>query len=332
MDIAAEFVDAEGLVPAMREAGLGVWAESLPRQLHEAFCGAHGRFEEWRHVLEQIRDFPAGPAQLDSPVLTVGDPATLYAAAGARLRGLFQQLHPWRKGPFSVHGIHIDSEWRSDRKWSRLAPHIHPLRGRVVLDVGAGNGYYAWRMAGQGARLVVGIDPTWIFMAQFAALRHFLGAQWPVYLLPLGVESVPQGLAAFDTVFSMGVLYHRRSPRQHLAELREALKPGGELVLESLVLDEPGLTALSPEGRYAKMRNLWCIPSVAMLVKWLRDGGFEQVRVLDLSTTTPEEQRRTDWMRYESLSDFLDPEDPTLTIEGYPAPRRAVLCAVRPAG
>ncbi|MBR9800034.1 MAG: DUF1698 domain-containing protein, partial [Gammaproteobacteria bacterium] len=41
------------------------------------------------------------------------------------------------------------------------------------------------------------------------------------------------------------------------------------------------------------------------------------------------EQRATDWMTYHSLSDFLDPADPSLTREGHPAPRRAVLIATR---
>ncbi|MEW8068099.1 MAG: DUF1698 domain-containing protein, partial [Candidatus Thiodiazotropha endolucinida] len=43
--------------------------------------------------------------------------------------------------------------------------------------------------------------------------------------------------------------------------------------------------------------------------------------------TTIEEQRATEWMRFESLADYLDPADRSLTIEGYPAPRRAVFVA-----
>ena len=43
--------------------------------------------------------------------------------------------------------------------------------------------------------------------------------------------------------------------------------------------------------------------------------------------TSTDEQRRTDWMINESLSDYLDPDDPALTVEGYPAPKRAVLIA-----
>nr|WP_169730591.1 DUF1698 domain-containing protein [Carnimonas nigrificans] len=42
-----------------------------------------------------------------------------------------------------------------------------------------------------------------------------------------------------------------------------------------------------------------------------------------------DEQRSTEWMTFQSLKDFLDPEDQHKTIEGYPAPRRALLVATR---
>ncbi|MFO7647899.1 DUF1698 domain-containing protein, partial [Halomonas campaniensis] len=58
--------------------------------------------------------------------------------------------------------------------------------------------------------------------------------------------------------------------------------------------------------------------------------GFENVRVVDEAVTRTEEQRATEWMTFQSLADFLDPEDPTRTREGYPAPRRAVVMANKP--
>ena len=50
---------------------------------------------------------------------------------------------------------------------------------------------------------------------------------------------------------------------------------------------------------------------------------------MDIDITSVEEQRATDWMTYQSLKDFLDPNDPTKTIEGYPAPMRATLIATK---
>ena len=46
-----------------------------------------------------------------------------------------------------------------------------------------------------------------------------------------------------------------------------------------------------------------------------------------MCVTSLDEQRRTDWMTSESLAEFLDPNDRSKTIEGYPAPLRAVLTA-----
>jgi len=200
--------------------------------------------------------------------------------------------------------------------------------------VGCGNGYHCWRMAGEGAELVIGIDPTQLFLMQFLAVKHFVSSADKsadvsdrVHFLPLGIEQVPRGLHAFDTVFSMGVLYHRRSPIDHLQELKAALRPGGELVLETLVVEGNEQQLLIPKNRYAKMRNVWFIPSVLMLELWLMRAGFTDIRTVDVTTTSTEEQRSTDWMRFESLADFLDPADTSLTVEGYPAPCRAIVLA-----
>jgi tRNA (mo5U34)-methyltransferase len=99
-------------------------------------------------------------------------------------------------------------------------------------------------------------------------------------------------------------------------------------VLETLVIDGEGDRVLVPKGRYAKMRNVWFIPSLPLLENWLRRCGFERVTTVDVTRTTFEEQRSTDWMTFESLADFLDPADRDFTIEGYPAPRRAIVTAV----
>jgi tRNA (mo5U34)-methyltransferase len=156
-------------------------------------------------------------------------------------------LHPWRKGPFCIQGVHIDTEWRSDLKWDRLAGAIAPLAGRLVLDVGCGNGYHGWRMLGAGARLVMGIDPTLLFVLQWMAINRYLGRN-DLAVLPLGIEDLPDDLGGFDTVFSMGVLYHRRSPIDHLMDLHRLLRPGGELVLETLVLEGEGERAAGSAG------------------------------------------------------------------------------------
>jgi tRNA (mo5U34)-methyltransferase len=197
----------------------------------------------------------------------------------------------------------------------------------MVLDVGCGNGYYGWRMLHSGARLVLGLDPFLLFLMQFEAVRKYAGANCPHYVLPLTDADLPERLNLFDVTLSMGVLYHRTSPIDHLRSLWESLAPGGQLVLETIVIESSQQEVLVPEDRYAKMRNVWFIPSVPMLQLWLRRCGFKDIRVIDVARTTFKEQRRTDWMTFESLADFLDPADPTHTIEGHPAPVRAMILA-----
>jgi tRNA (mo5U34)-methyltransferase len=238
-------------------------------------------------------------------------------------------LHPWRKGPFTLFGLTIDTEWRSDWKWQRLKPHLPSLQGKTVLDVGCGNGYHCLRLYGEGAERVIGVDPSAKFVHQFYAIKKYC-PKVPVDVLPLGIEHIPPDLHAFDLVLSMGVIYHRRDPVEHVRELAGCLKSGGTLVLETLIIDNEAGESLIPEGRYAKMRNVWCIPTPSLAIKWLLEAGLENVQCVDLNTTTTEEQRSTPWMTFESLPDFLNPEDNSQTIEGHPAPRRGIFIATTP--
>ncbi len=315
------------LVKALEEAGNPVWAGQLGAQFDQLIAELNnGNLLRWWQAYTALPEITADTVDLAQ----VGAGGTLSAELQSQLTAALQGLHPWRKGPFDLFGVHIDTEWRSDWKWQRVVPHISPLQNRRVLDVGCGNGYFSWRMAAQGARLVVGIDPNWLFMVQFLALQKYLGTDWPVYLLPFPMEALPRRQQAFDTVFSMGVFYHRRSPFDHLAELADCLRAGGELVLETLVIEGRRETALVPGERYARMRNVWFIPSSATLCDWLARAGFEDCRVVDESVTTIDEQRATEWMTFESLDKCLNPDNPALTVEGYPAPRRAVVIAQKP--
>lgn len=308
-------------------AGMEAWASILPRQIEQGLSNErYGDLQRWQSVLNTLPVIPPDTIDLSSSTVTVSSQPAPDAAQTDSLRNLLLQLKPWRKGPYNIHGVHIDTEWRSDMKWDRLKQHISTLKNKVVLDIGCGSGYHSWRMLGEGAKLVVGIDPSPLFIMQFLAIKHFAGNH-PIHILPIGIESVPEKLRAFDSVFSMGVLYHRRSPLDHLLQCRDCLKPGGELVLETLVVEGDDQTALLPRDRYAKMRNVWFLPSARTARIWLERCGFTNIRIVDETTTTRQEQRKTEWMQYESLTDFLDPDNPTLTVEGYPAPRRAILIA-----
>jgi len=311
---------------AIRELA-GRWPESewlretCERALSSAKNRTHGDLPRWSATLEALPAVPAA-ADLDQPEPRLG----ADAPDRETLTRLLMKLHPWRKGPLRLGGVHIDTEWRSDWKWARIGPHLD-LQDARVLDIGSGNGYFGLRMLGQGAKLVVGIDPTLLFVIQWLACRHFSGPV-PNYVLPLGVEALPAGPAGFDCISSMGVLYHRRDPLHHLRRLRALMHREGTLVLETLVLPEDRADeVLVPEARYARMRNVWAIPGTGRLLDWLEQAGFVGAAVVRVDRTTTSEQRSTGWMRFESLENALDPENRNRTVEGHPAPARAVVIA-----
>lgn len=294
---------------------------------------SHGDLARWIDAVDGLPRLTDRQVTLSSPAVSVAVPGGADAPTREAIATGLMAMHPWRKGPFDLIGVRIDSEWRSDLKWARIVDSLSPMRGRRILDVGSGNGYYQFRMLGEGAALAIGIDPTQLFLAQFAAINHFVGTD-RAFILPMRSDEFNVDAIApadrFDTVFSMGVYYHRRRPEEHLRELSGFIRPGGELVLETLVIDDPGDVELNPESRYAQMRNVWSLPSVPRLMRLLGACGFENPRLIDLTATTTDEQRSTQWMTFDSLANFLDPGDPTRTIEGYPAPLRACITATRP--
>lgn len=309
---------------------LNHWLRTLPTQLHEwENSHVHGKLASWIRILNKFPEIKTENINLKDAV-EIGSKNELSEGETKKLESLLQKFHPWRKGPFHIHGIEIDTEWRSDWKWDRLLPHISPLKYRYVLDVGCGSGYHMWRMLGEQAKFVVGIDPSDLFLCQFEAVRHFANKNNDIHLLPLGIQELPK-LEAFDTVFSMGVLYHRKSPIDHIMQLQDQLVEGGELVLETLIIDGDENAVLVPQDRYAKMRNVWFLPSADALKLWLEKCGFEDVCIKDINQTLTGEQRSTAWMNNESLQDYLDPNDPTKTVEGHPAPKRALLIAKKAA-
>jgi tRNA (mo5U34)-methyltransferase len=303
------------------------WIATLIPQIENWETHAnHGDTKKWQKQLQQLPAIAPDNIDLKTQVSFTQD-GSLGNGQLAHIESVLKQFMPWRKGPFHLFGIDIDTEWQSDWKWDRVLPHIAPLANKKVLDVGCGSGYHLFRMLGEDAKLVIGIDPTALFFYQFQIFKKYL-PEHSIHYVPLGIQDMPE-LNGFDTVFSMGVLYHRRDPIEFLYQLKNQLASGGQLVLETIVIDGDEASVLMPGERYAQMRNVWFLPSCEALAQWLSRVGFVDIQKVDENTTSIEEQRATQWMTNHSLADFLDPNDPTLTIEGYPAPKRAVFVATK---
>lgn len=305
----SELIDQSALAECLRSVGLDDWHARLAPVIDERLSSlGHGDFAHWQDTLRALQ-------HVDDDL--------------AELKALLLELAPWRKGPFDVAGVKIDAEWRSDLKWSRVKDAIAPLSGRTVLDVGCGNGYYALQMRQSGAKCVIGIDPTILFVMQFLAVNTFAKVAG-LFVLPVRLHELPLPARKFDTTFSMGVLYHQRAPIDHLRQLRQTLKSGGQLVLETIYLPGDGAYASTPQDRYARMRNVWLLPTVPELMTWMTRSGYQDIGIIDQSMTTIDEQRTTQWMTSESLREALAPDDASRTVEGWPAPHRIVIAATSP--
>ncbi len=235
-------------------------------------------------------------------------------------------MKPWRKGPFQLNDLFIDSEWQSQIKYNLLEPHFD-LKDKIVGDIGCNNGYYLFRMLPQKPKKLIGFDPSAIYYSQFQFINHFIKSDI-VYEL-LGVEHVEFYEHKFDTLFCLGVLYHRSDPVAMLKSLFKGLNKGGELILDTFMIDGEGEMCLTPRDRYSKIPNIYFVPTVSALKNWCYRAGFETVEVLETMKTESNEQRKTEWIDTQSLEDFLDPDDDTKTVEGYPAPKRVYIKAIK---
>jgi len=275
----------------------------------------------FREPLESVAHLRARSLDVSGDVVRIGTAAELSPTDRQTVHDALHAFMPWRKGPFAVFGIDIDAEWRSQRKWQRLLPVLPDLADKVVADIGSNNGYYLFRMAHHKPRLAIGFEPYLQHYFAFQTLNSLAGLD-NLHTELLGVEQVGLYANCFDVVFLMGILYHRVSPIDCLREVRQAMRPGGTLIVESQAIpgDEP--VALFPKKTYAKVPGTYFVPTGVCLKNWMLRAGFTEVEIFCSHPMSSDEQRRTDWMTFESYADFIDPGDPTRTIEGYPAPLR----------
>lgn len=237
----------------------------------------------------------------------------------SEILNLALDLKPWRKGPFQINDLFIDSEWQSFIKFNLLKPYLN-LKDKIVADVGCNNGYYMFRMLDFDPKSITGFDPSVLCFLQFSFINHFVKSNINYELL--GVQDLPSYKTKFDTIFCLGVIYHRSDPIKMLKELRTSLNLGGEVFLDTMFIERDDEFVLSPKNRYSKITNIYFVPSIKALQNWCERAKFNNFEILAIKDTDLNEQRKTMWIEGESLNNFLDPNDPSLTIEGYPAPKR----------
>ncbi len=272
-----------------------------------------------RAALESLEDVPC-EVELGDVVKISGkfNEQKIYEAA--------KKLMPWRKGPFQIGETFIDSEWKSHVKYNLLRPHFD-LKDKRVADIGCNNGYYMFRMQEDNPKLLVGFDPSPLYMTQFDFINHFIKSEI-VYEL-LGVEHLEFYEEKFDTIFCLGVLYHRSDPVAMLKSLYKGLDKQGEVILDTFYIDGEDEMALCPESSYSKIPNIYFVPTIKALKNWCMRAGFSSFEVLETSVTDESEQRKTEWIEGQSLEDFLDPNDSLKTVEGYPAPQRVYVRLIK---
>lgn len=287
------------------------------------------RRDVWADAMRGFADLgeiPGGGFSVEDGIVSCGDESKFGAERRAELKRLIYDLLPWRKGPWKICGEFIDSEWRSNLKFDSMADLYSEFRDKNILDIGSGNGYYAGRLSELGAASVLCLDPSERFLLQFELFQRF-AKQPNLQLELLGFEDAVTLGAVFDVVLCMGVLYHQRNPLSVIEACRSALRPGGALVLESMTYPGDESMAFFPPDRYAKARNVYFLPTAAAMVNMCRRMGFKSVDIVNERRIQVDEQRRTELAPYESLSDFLDPLDASKTVEGWPAPQRALVFA-----
>jgi tRNA (mo5U34)-methyltransferase len=274
-----------------------------------------------RAAFQNLAHFKTGHIKFDQNTIEIGRTEDLSLEQHELLLSGLRTFMPWKKGPFQIFGHLIDAEWRSDLKWQRIQQLNLDLKDKVIADIGCHNGYYMYRMAALKPRFVLGIEPVAKHWINFQILQSF-------YRLPeldfelLGVEHMGLFRESFDLIFCLGILYHHPDPIGLLRKMKGALKKGGTIIIDCQGIPGIDSTALVPSGRYASARGNWFLPTQACLENWIKRSGFRKVQCFFSEPLGPEEQRRTEWANIDSLKEFLDPTNPALTIEGYPAPWR----------
>lgn len=285
-------------------------------------------FLRYREPYESVNHLHAIHCDFTGDTVVIGKEHEISSRDRDSVINVLRGFMPWRKGPFQVFDILIDAEWRSEKKWNRILPELPNLNNKIVGDIGCNNGYYMFRMLPYQPRLVLGFEPYVQHYYTFRTLNNFAGKK-NLGIEMLGIEHLQLFPDCFDVLFCLGILYHRQSPIDALHDIFTSLKAGGTVIIESQAIAGEQSMALFPEKTYAKVPGTWFIPTPSCLHNWLNRCGFTGIKQFCMHPMSNREQRKTDWMIFESYDDFIDADDASKTVEGYPSPWRVFFKATK---
>lgn len=167
------------------------------------------------------------------------------------------------------------------------------LTGKRVLDIGCRDGLFSFAAESLGAGEVIGIDNDLSVPATEFLIPYFQSAvrmeQMNVY------DLAPDSFGRFDVVIFPGVLYHLRYPFFALKAVRDAMVPGGDLIIETAMWkgDERNAFLYCPTGQDSPYESTSCtFFNRKGLVDTLESIGFEVLAVEFLRPARPSVPRR----------------------------------------
>jgi SAM-dependent methyltransferase len=138
-----------------------------------------------------------------------------------------------------------------------LARLLPPVTGADVLDIGCGDGTLARFLADQGARHVLGIDPSRQMLAVAASHRNSR-----VRYCRASAESFALAPGTVDLVVSSLALHYVAGYEELVRRVAQWLRPGGHLIYS---VEHPICTARNPMAGWHECRGgrLWPVDDYA---------------------------------------------------------------------
>lgn len=143
------------------------------------------------------------------------------------------------------------------------------LNGRTVMDIGSGTGYFSFRLARAGARVICA-DVDERFLHYIEQKRDSIGS-WATKRITtrhVPYDSADLAEGEVDLVLIVDTYHHIGDRISYCTEVRRGLKPDGKLVVIDFFKEE------SPVGPPVEMKL-----SEETVMQELHDAGFTRVDV-----------------------------------------------------